>query len=205
MIAIVFASEEEARPFLNRYRRGRLGELREGDVVHDGRVLVACTGLGKIKAALRTERLLQTHEVDRLLHAGTCTALRDEYEVGQTVEVEQVLEGDRIELAAPNYPRMPVAPIGAELERVTLVSQDHILTGSDEQSYWQRIAAITDTTGYPIAYVSAMHGVPCHLAKVVTGYPDVEDESLHETLRDAHETIASFLVSEVEEMLDEAA
>ena len=110
MTGIVFTTEEEALPFLQSYERGRFDGLQEGETYHDDDVLVSLTGVGKIKATLRTERLLQTYKPRRLIHVGTCTALNDELAVGTLVAASQVFEGDRIELAAPTYPRMPLDP-----------------------------------------------------------------------------------------------
>ena len=85
MTGIVFSTVEEAQPFLATYERGRFDGLGEGESFHDNRFLVSILGIGKIKAALRTERLLRTHDVSSLIHAGTCTALNDNLKVGDLV------------------------------------------------------------------------------------------------------------------------
>ena len=198
MTGIVFATEEEAQPFLQRYKRGRFDGLSEGETTHDDDFLVSLTGTGKIKATLRTERLLGRHRLERLLHVGTCTALKESYEPGTLVAAAQVFEGDRIELAAPTYPRMPLDVPFEDLQTGILVTQDHVVTGQSEHSYWQRIADISDMTGYAVAYVSATHGIPCQIVKVVTGYFNSSDEQLHKTLATAYETIADFLLAELE-------
>lgn len=197
MTGIVFATEEEAQPFLRQYKRGRLDNLSEGDSVTDGSLLVTVTGIGKIKATLRTERMLRQHQPERIVHVGTCTALKSEYGIGALVAASQVFEGDRIELAAPSYPRMPLEVPFAGLPQGTLVTQDHMVTGPSEQSYWQRIADFSDMTGYAVAYVTAMYGIPCHIVKVVTGQYNSQDTQLRKTLASAYETIAHFLLDEV--------
>lgn len=199
MTGIVFATEEEAQPFLRKYKRGRLDSLSEGDSVTDGTLLVTVTGLGKIKATLRTERLLRQHQPGRIVHVGTCTALKSDYEIGALVSASQVFEGDRIELAAPSYPRMPLEVPFTGIPQGTLVTQDHMVTGPSEQSYWQRIADFSDMTGYAVAYITAMYGIPCHIVKVVTGRYNSQDTQLRKTLTSAHEAIASFLLARVAE------
>lgn len=194
MTGIVFATEEEARPFLQRYERGRFDSLTEGEFLTDNRILVALTGLGKIKATLRTERVLQHNDLTRLLHVGTCTALDEELEVGRPVCAGHVLEGDRIELAAPAYPRMPLQVPFEAFPEGTLVTQDHTVQGKKERSYWQRIADISDMTGYAVAYVAATHGVPCHIVKVVTGHLQSENDQFRKHLTEAYDTIADFLL-----------
>ena len=193
MIGIVFSSTEEAQPFLAKYERGRFDGLSEGESFHDDHVLVSILGIGKIKGALRTERLLRSHKLSKLVHAGTCTALSDELKTGELVSVGQVFEGDRIELSAPTYPRMPLTVPFAELKSVTLVTQDHTVQGATELSYWQRIADISDMSGYAVAYVSATHGMPCRMAKVVSGHMGIEDKNFRKALSAAHETLAEYL------------
>jgi hypothetical protein len=99
-----------------------------------------------------------------------------------------VLEGDRVELDAPTYPRMPLeCPFEVDAEG-TLVSQDHPGGEGDERSYWERLADARDETGYPVAYVAAQHGTPCHVVKVVaadgTAAPLDALHSLLDTLLD---------------------
>ncbi len=130
MTGIVFSTEEEAQPFLALYERGRFDGLGEGESFHDDHFLVSILGIGKIKAALRTERLLRTNDVTSIVHAGTCTALGDTLEMGDIVGVSQVFEGDRIELSAPTYPRMPLTVPFEKLKEVTLVTQDHTVQGA---------------------------------------------------------------------------
>ena len=198
MTGIIFATEEEARPFLHAYRRGRFEGLSEGETQHDDNVLVSLTGSGKIKATLRTERLLQQFRLHRLLHVGTCTSLSDSLQVGSLVAAAQVFEGDRIELAAPTYPRMPLEAPYEDLPKATLVTQDHTIQADSEHTYWQRIADLIDMTGYAVAYVSAMHGVPCHIVKVVSGRVGKEDPQLRRTLEHAHQAMCSWLVDLLE-------
>lgn len=194
MNAVVFASEQEARVFLKQYERGRFDGLAEGEIVQDDTVVVTITGIGKIKAALRTDRLLRSHKVRRVLHVGTATALADVFTLGQVVAVEQVFEGDRIELSAPTYPRMPLDIVDSSLKATTLVTQDHTPQDEKERTYWQRIAQISDMSGYAIAYVTAMYGASCHLVKVVSGLFFHDDPQFQKTLERAHETISQYVI-----------
>ncbi len=201
MIGIVFSTLEEAQPFLQRYERGRFSGLMEGETLHDDHLLVSLTGIGKIKSTLRTERMLQrfrrTLGLTRVLHIGTCTSLTDAFELGTVVAASQVFEGDRIELSTPTYPRMPLEVPFSDLPRGTLVTQDHTAQEETELGYWQRIADMTDMAGYAVAYVTATHGLPCHIVKIVTGHMQTPDDHLLQTLSDAHNTIADFLLSEM--------
>ena len=196
MLALVFVTEEEAYPFLQRYERGRFDALAEGEYLQDENLLVTITGTGKIKATLRTERLLKEIRPTKILHAGTCTSLNPKLPVGCLVAAAQVFEGDRIELAAPSYPRMPLTT-SFDLPKGTLVTQDHTLQGNSEITYWQRIADISDMTGYAVAYVAATHGVPCQIVNVVSGMMAEQDNNLRKTLENVRKALAEFLVKQL--------
>ncbi|MFK7844234.1 MAG: 5'-methylthioadenosine nucleosidase [Rhodothermales bacterium] len=200
MIAFLFATEQEARPFLKSYERGRFDGLPEGEVVSDDHILVAITGVGKIKAALRTERLLRSEKVKRIVHPGTCTSLNDTLALGTLVGASQVFEGDRIELSAPTYPRMPLE-MPFKIGKGTLVTQDHTPQAESEQSYWQRIADMSDMTGYAVAFVAATYGVQCNIIKAVTGYMYEEDSKLQQTLETAHGALTDFLIGELPNLI----
>lgn len=190
MLGIAFATVEEAAPFVEQYANGRPEELEEGRHLRTGDVLVTVSGEGKIKATLNTERLLREYDLDVLLHVGGCTALTDELQRGALVGATFVLEGDRVDLDTPTYPRMPLQCPFEDVVEGTLVTQDHPRDDADEQSYWERLADVRDTTGYAVAYVAAQHGTPCHVVKVVTREADDSDD---EDARAMYEALASFL------------
>lgn len=199
MIGIVFTTTEEATPFVRKHTDGRIDALGEDAPIQTGDLVVAVTGRGKIKATLATERLLRAHDLERVIHAGTCTALDDELSVGTVVGASFVLEGDRVELDAPTYPRMPLeCPFDLPVEG-TLVSQDHTTDDAEERSYWERIADVRDDTGYAVAYVAAQHGTPCHVAKAVDTRPERDEDGPEEDESDAPNAVASFLQRALEE------
>lgn len=202
MTGIIFATEEEASSFLAQYKRGRFEDLREGETQYDDHVLVTLTGLGKIKSTLRTERFLQENSPRRIFHAGTCTALNEEYQVGDLIAADQVFEGDRIELAAPTYPRMPLEVPFDSLRTGTLVTQDHVAQDKSEKSYWQRIADMSDMTGYAVAFVAATHGVPCHIVKVVTGHVSDDEKQFRKVRTESYDTVAAFLLEELAKLAE---
>jgi nucleoside phosphorylase len=198
MLGVIFSTPNEAAPFVERYAGDRLGELEEGSHLQTEAVVATVVGPGKIKATLGTERLLHEHNIDTLVHAGGAVALTDELEVGTVVGAAFVLEGDRVELEAPDYPRMPLDPPFDLDTEGTLVSQDHVRADdADELSYWERIADMRDATGYAVAYVAAQHGTSCHIAKGITGHAR-EDGDAAAGRREAHRAVAAFLQRHVE-------
>ncbi|NND71825.1 MAG: 5'-methylthioadenosine nucleosidase [Rhodothermales bacterium] len=202
MLAVVFATEAESRPFLKLYQRGRFEGLTENEVASDDQITIIIVGSGKIKATLRTERLLVGNEVSHLLHVGSCQSLVPEIPIGSVCRAVHVLEGDRVELAAPTYPRMPLAKSFKKLKDARLITQDHSIHGQTELTYWQRIADITDMTGYGVAYVSATHGIPCSIVKVVAGVIDSEDINLLLNIDESLETLGQYLVKNLDKLLE---
>lgn len=196
MTGIVYATARDAEPFLRQFAERRLEGLGEGETARHDDVLVTITGVGKVKATLWTERLLQSFPVDRLLHVGTCTALADDVEVGTLVAADDVLEGDRVSLSAPSYPRMPLSPPDG-LPTGTLVTHDHAANSEEDEGYWQRLADFSDTTGYAIAYVAAQHGIPCQIVKAVTAHFYREQDDFHATLTTAREQLAEFVLEAI--------
>lgn len=197
MLGILFSTSEEAAPFVDRHVGGRSEEPEEGQQVEADEVIVTVTGPGKIKATLGTEHFLQQYDVDLLVHAGGATALTDDLDVGALVGATFVLEGDRVELDAPAYPRMPLDPPFDLSTEGTLVSQDHTDDDDpDERSYWERIADMRDGIGYPVAYVAAQHGIPCHIVKGVTGRVGTDDDPSKQS--DALQAVGSFLHTHAE-------
>jgi nucleoside phosphorylase len=195
MLGIVFTTTEEATSFVRQHTEGRVEALGEDAPLVLDDVLVAVTGEGKIKATLAAERLLRDHDLEAVLHIGTCTALDEDLDPGTDVGASFVLEGDRVELDAPTYPRMPLECPYEITTEGTLVSQDHTSDDSDGRSYWERIADVRDETGYAVAYVAAQHGVPCHIVKVVGGYAD--PDSAPASYEHALDELTSFLGSVV--------
>jgi len=203
MIGIVFASEAEAAAFVARYGRGRFDGIAEGESQFDDDILVSIVGVGKIKATLRAERLLQEYRLTRIIHMGACLTLADEPAIGEIIAAEQVFEGDRVELAAPSYPRMPIDTAFDKLKAYRIVTQDRLVDGADEVGYWQRLAHVTDTTAYPLAYVSATHGVPLDIAKVVSGKAGEKRTEAAEVAR-GYEALAEFVIAALPDILSAA-
>lgn len=202
MIGILFTTVEDAQPFLATYQRGRFDGLNEGDHAQDDAILVSILGIGKIKGTLRTDRLLRDRSITSLLHAGTCTGLSDKFDTGDLVAVTQVFEGDRIELSAPTYPRMPLNNLFPDLTDGILVTQDHTVEGASELSYWQRIADMSDMTGYPVAYVAATHGIPCHIVKAVAGRMGMEDPDFRKNLTKVRSQLGAYLSEKMPALLE---
>ena len=194
MIGILFSDVQTAEPFLQKYERGRFSELEEGEHESDDKILVSVSGIGKIKATLRTERLLQKVKLDMLIQVGACYSLNEENKVGSVVNITQVFEGDRVELATPTYPRMPLRVLEDKSPTGTMVTQDHIPKSEEEMNYWQRMADFSDSVGYAVAFVTASYGIPCHILKGVASSSRGDDPNFRKNLAKCQENLAKHLL-----------
>jgi nucleoside phosphorylase len=191
MLGIVFTTPRDASTFITSHTDGPVPAIEEGTPVSVNDLTVAVTGTGKINATLATERLLRTHDLDTLIHAGTCVSLSDQLSPGTVFGASFVLEGDRVELDDPTYPRMPLTcPLDVPQDG-TLVTQDHT-PDDEEQSYWERLADARDHTGYAVAYVAAQHGTTCHIVKAVSHSADAPSDKESDT-HGAEEAITAVL------------
>lgn len=197
MVGIVFTTPREASTFVTHYTDGPAPTVEPGTPISVANLTVAVTGTGKINATLATERLLRTHDLDRLVHAGTCVRLSDDLAPNTVFGASFVLEGDRVELDDPTYPRMPLdCPLEVDQEG-TLTTQDHTADDADEQSYWERLADARDHTGYAVAYVAAQRGTACHIVKGVTESADDDsDADVHAAEEEIVGVLQQFLEDE---------
>jgi 4-hydroxybenzoate polyprenyltransferase len=96
MIGILFATPEEAAPFLR-----RLGippeSVREGETIaftaHGMNGRIAISGMGRAAAAAACVRLIKEDGVTRFVNAGVCGAVRDGIAVGDCFAIEAVVDG----------------------------------------------------------------------------------------------------------------
>lgn len=194
MITILFSTPQEASVFLKTYQNGRFDGIQEGEIQQDRQIRIGITGVGKIKATLRTEQIIRASKPSRILHIGTATKLNPKTNHLSLIGIEQVFEGDRMELTVPLYPRMPLEMPFKKMDTGTLVTQDHILKENKERVYWERLADVCDMEGYAIAYVSGLHGIPCHIVKVVLGEMKNTETEYKQTLKQAYQAISDFLL-----------
>lgn len=91
--AFVCAMPMELRPLTKRLDLHKDGALRRGTLGHRAVVAVA-TGMGTSRATQRTEALLDSVAVDRLLVFGITGAVDDEIAIGAVVRPERVVDSE---------------------------------------------------------------------------------------------------------------
>ena len=101
MIGVVFATDREARPFLERGDCTPLAQepvrlLRLDLPNHADGLIVAVCGIGYDNAAAAVDHLIRNCRVSRVVNAGLCGGLREGYSVGDVLRVTDVCDGDAI-------------------------------------------------------------------------------------------------------------
>ncbi len=148
MIGILFATQMEAQPFLDR------GEL-------DGTVTVIC-GMGLEAARVATEELIEKNEITLVINAGVCGALINRIERGAVY---------RVSMVSTEHLKTGVnVGIGVGLKR--LVSVDEPVFESGRKKELSKYGELVDMEGYAVARVCEAHSIPCILIKGVTDFGD---------------------------------
>ncbi|MBL7980030.1 MAG: hypothetical protein JNN12_16955 [Bacteroidetes Order II. Incertae sedis bacterium] len=192
MTAIIFSTQQEAQYFLKQYHAGRFDGLTEGQYDQDNNLIVAITGVGKIKATLRSEQIIKSTKPSKVLHIGTATKYNPQFENNEFIACTQVFEGDRSEFTMPIYPRLSLETPFKHLKEGILVTQEHVSKDPKDRVYWQKIADLSDMESYAIVFVAASNGVPCYVTKVAIG--ESKNVPIKTVLQKGYQQISTFLL-----------
>lgn len=167
MIGILFATEMEAKPFLDR------GEP-EGTVT-------VISGMGLEAARIATETLVNEHGCTTIINAGVCGALNNRLQRGAVYRVSMV--STELLNAAVNV------GVGFGLKR--LVSVDEPVFDPKRKTDLSKYGELVDMEGYAVARVCEAHNIPCILIKGVTDFGDHSGkDDIQEHIHPVSETVA---------------
>jgi len=172
MIGLIFATRQEARPFL---------ELSQAEQIEEQpfalykiptlpKVCVAICRIGKVAAAATCQALILTHKADRIINAGACGALHDrpELAIGSLVHITEATEGDHEVFGRRPKPVICTTGIGNGLPSARLVTCDRPIFDPVQREIQGAFADVVDMEGAAIARVAQLYGVPCEMVKGVT-------------------------------------
>ncbi|MBN2686021.1 MAG: UbiA family prenyltransferase [Pontiellaceae bacterium] len=145
MIGILFATEMEARPFLE----------RDAPV---GTVMVI-SGMGMEAALAATEKLILEHGCSFVINAGVCGALNDALERWSIHQIASVVSEE-------------LNVIHLQDEGLRLVSVEKPVFQLERKAALSVHAELVDMEGYAVASVCKEHGVRCVLIKGITDFGD---------------------------------
>ncbi len=148
MIGILFATEMEAKPFLDR------GEP-EGTVT-------VISGMGMEAARIATEQLIEEHGCTTVINAGVCGALHNRLERGAVYRVSMV--------STENLKTAVNVGVGIGLKK--LVTVEEPVFQPERKRELSKQGDLVDMEGYAVARVCEEHNVPCIMIKGVTDFGD---------------------------------
>jgi adenosylhomocysteine nucleosidase len=173
MIGVLFATGEEAQPFLTLGRAVSLDAtplplyeigLRTG-------VLVTVSGVGKVAAAIACQMLIREYQCIRVINAGACGALNAHkaFQPGSIHGIDTVLEGDHsYKDKAGQTLSCPQAWRPAMLPAARLVTCDQPVFDQLRRDALAATADLVDMEGAAVARVAELFNTPWTLIKGVT-------------------------------------
>lgn len=179
MIGIVYATRQEADPFLERTSAEILAvhPLLLFRVLGAGRspCILVVSGMGKVAAALAATHLVLTHRVTMLVSAGLCGRLTtdDRWSAGDLLRVSSAVEGDcdRFGRAEPTV--TCDTRWFKNLKTARLVTNDQPVFDTGWRRRLTGIADLADMEGAAVARAANLYGIPCAMLK---GVSDAADE-----------------------------
>ncbi|RKX44410.1 MAG: hypothetical protein DRP64_06615 [Verrucomicrobia bacterium] len=167
MIGIIFATEMEAQPFLD----------RGGP---EGVVTVIC-GMGMEAARIATEELIEKYDITTIINAGVCGALINRIERGAVY---------RVSMVSTEHLKAGVnVGIGIGLKR--LVTVDEPVFEPKRKKELSKYGELVDMEGYAVARVCEAHNIPCILIKGVTDFGDGSGKAdIQQHIASVSETVA---------------
>jgi adenosylhomocysteine nucleosidase len=198
MIALVFATVQEARPFLMAAQAQIIHPepfaVYRSDLRSDLRVVVS--GMGKVAAAAAAQAMILTGDVARLINAGACGALRDtrELAIGNLVRISEAVEGDHDIFGK----RLKPVPCSAEefldLPAMRLVTSDRPVFDTTIRAAFSQFGDVVDMEGAAVARIARYYRLPCTLIKGISDNAQPLDRrTLLENLTMVSEQIAQKL------------
>lgn len=172
MIALIFATRQEARPFLALSRADRCAETPFERYFSPllPRLQIVISRIGKVAAAAACQEMIATHRARRIVNAGTCGLLVDGsgWSVGQLVRITTAQEGDHDVLGKRPPPVACDTHPGQALPTARLVTCDRPVFDLQRRSACSRLGEVVDMEGAAIARVAKINQVPCTLIKGVS-------------------------------------
>ena len=165
MIAVVFATQKEAAPFIERTNAQRINTHLPVKAIFKtpDQCLVAVTGMGRDQAAKSIRAMLNAFDLNRVVNAGLCGALSDSLHPGDVYTVNTVQDGD-----ASAAPLAPLPWQGLSSKRLITVAKP--VHGGERRASLATNADLVDMEGWEIAQACVQHGVRYTMIKGVSDH-----------------------------------
>jgi 4-hydroxybenzoate polyprenyltransferase len=165
MIAVLFATQNEATPFIEKIKAQHIDTDLPVQALFktSNQDLVVVTGMGRNKAAKATHAVLNAFNLKHVVNAGLCGALSESLHPGDVYTVGTVQDGD-----ANAAPLTPLPWQGLPSKRLATVAKP--VYGGERRETLATHADMVDMEGLEIAQACATHGVRCTMIKGVSDH-----------------------------------
>lgn len=172
MIALLFATHEEAASLLSKTKACLLPELPGSYSSSFG--VIAITGIGPFAAAVATHRLLSELPIKKIYNFGLAGALSSSFSIGSLHEIRKVakdtwhpkgpLESSK-SIAAKSFVEIEFA----DVQGPSLLTCDRPVYENISPKFDLGFDLV-DMEGYAIAWQAKQFQIPCHLYKLVSDF-----------------------------------
>jgi len=172
MIGLIFATLNEAKPFLEWSQSIRIDETPF--VVYQApskpNLFVTISGMGKVAAAIACQFQIKELKVKEIVNAGACGALQSgaNFAPGELFCIASAAEGD---LSIPDDVPRPIISDGKidwDLPAGRLITCDRPVFDDEQREILSTGGDLVDMEGAAIARVAALHSVPWSMIKGIT-------------------------------------
>lgn len=205
MIGLLFATQIEARPFLEWSQAVQVSAepFAVYQVPSRPDLWVTISGMGKVAAATACLCQIKDLKVEEIINAGVCGALQNDaiYAPGELFCVSAATEGDH---EVPDIPAQLIISDGRfdwDLPLARLITCDKPVFDTQKREALSPTADLVDMEGAAIARTAAMFSVPWTMIKGVTDSAGPTDrEVLKHNLTTVSEKISRFLWNHLREI-----
>ena len=196
----------------NTFLAGQLGRQR---------VVLTCSGIGKVNAAISAQILCDRYGVDALLNTGIAGNLSDDLGLGDVVVAEQVLYHDfDPSIFAQCHPFTPVLRADAQLvenicrcldqiggvryKRGVVATGDQFVSDNAAKAdiICRTGADCAEMEGAAVGHTAAKNGVPFAVIRLLSDTADDEAENIYEDFADRAAELSAQLLVRVIRALD---
>jgi nucleoside phosphorylase len=167
MIGVLFATAQEAHPFLIGRGAEQIGTVPFPVYRLAGPVRVIISGMGMEAARRACRELIATHGVRTIINPGICGAREGASRRGLVFGIRSVVDAGRADRRKALFP--DVAP---GLESKTLVTVLSPVFEADRRAALAKVGALVDMEGFAVADECRRSHVSCCLIKGVTDFGD---------------------------------
>jgi adenosylhomocysteine nucleosidase len=207
MVGIVFATQREAKPLLDRSSAVGLTQrpfpLYRTKPGRSMSCLVIISNMGKVAAALAASLLVMRWQVKMLISAGLCGRLTPvhDWQVGELFRITHAVEGDCDRMGKPEVPVACDGKWFRQLPKARLVTCDRPVFDVCLRAELAALEDLADMEGAAVARAASCLGIPCAMIKGISDTADANGpQAVADNIDRVSSRIASALVNEIGDM-----